>query len=405
MLNPISRRNKDKLILFIHGLSGSADTWENGRGIHFGELLGQCAEISSEYDIAEFNYDSKIRYSTKIATTFRFLFGDKDRAVKKPIDINDVSEILKSELSVLYPDYKQIVIIAHSMGGLVSKSYVLKCLEEGIFHRIPLIISLAVPHRGSDWATYGKHFSNSKQVFDLRPLSEFLDDIDERWEANDKDNLPDLICVYGMHDSVVQRNSAAPKALKNKIKDFPCDEDHTSISKPSGLQDVVFQFVKKRLTEHSKEIKLKNELLVKKLEDPSIYDKEDFVLKLIIADIHESKINNAKELYYNTEIVNRTYRDTDEDYAALIDIYTKINDAYMTLYSDFELGKIKCSHELLNEVYKMIMKEHATMFDTKLAHITIYHKKGIIHHLANKSEYSIWWSLGHNQTDIERLRG
>lgn len=403
MLRLINKKENSKLVLFIHGLTGDSETWKNSQNKHFGEMLAD-SDIVDEYDIAEYTYHTKIVDNNKVKTALRQIFNrNKDKAIKKSIDIGGVSEILQAELYVKFNHYKQIIIVAHSMGGLVAKSYILKCIEEETNHKVSLLLSLAVPHKGSNWALYGRSINN-KQTYDLEPLSDFLDGIDDRWENSPENILPEVVCIYGKHDSVVLPKSASPKRLKNKARSLACDEDHTSISRPTDEEDIVFLFVKKTLEKNIQEMKLKKEMLLKELEDPSKYDDEDFVLKLIIADIHSTQIDDAKGLYYNADTVNRQYRDNDDDFAALKDIYFKIKISYRNKFDELRNGKIKNSSELLHEVYKMIKQEHEDTLSTNLPYITHYHKTGMVHHLANKAKYEIWWSLEHSQEDIDQLR-
>ena len=360
--------------------------------------------IANEYDIAEYIFHTKIVDTSKQKAIIKRIFGgQKDKAVKKVVDIDDVSELLKSEIDVRLKNYKHIILVVHSMGGLIGKSYILKCLEEMVNHKCPVMISLSVPHRGSNWALYGRVVSN-KQMFDLEPLSDFLDSLNERWEEAEGDLLPEVICIHGKHDGIVLQKSAAPKNLKNNVKIYSCDEDHTSISKPVDEKDLVYLMVVDILLNHINKIEIKNKLLIKELEDTTVYDSEDFVIKLIIADIHTNTIEDAKVLYYNAETVNRLYRDSDDDFAILKELYSKIRFEYRNLYVDFQNGLIKSSSELLNEVYKLIKREHNSLLKATLPYINHYHKKGMVHHLANKAEYGVWWSLGHVMEDIERAR-
>lgn len=83
-----------KLILFIHGLGGSADgTWKK-----FPELLRKDAELTEHYDV------ETIEYSTGA-------FGSKP-------SLKTCAVILKTETENRYPAYSDIALIAHGQGAL-----------------------------------------------------------------------------------------------------------------------------------------------------------------------------------------------------------------------------------------------------------------------------------------------
>lgn len=67
-------------------------------------------------------------------------------------------------------NYDNIILIAHSMGGLVAKNSILNYVDTN--SKLKLFISLAVPHLGSDFANYGEFLSSNIQVKELRPLSD-----------------------------------------------------------------------------------------------------------------------------------------------------------------------------------------------------------------------------------------
>jgi triacylglycerol esterase/lipase EstA (alpha/beta hydrolase family) len=94
-----------KLILFIHGLGGTADgTWKK-----FPQLLREDASLADHYDVATFEYPTGA-------------FGSKPSL---PI----CAASLKTEIENRYPAYSDIALIAHSQGGLVARSYIAERLN------------------------------------------------------------------------------------------------------------------------------------------------------------------------------------------------------------------------------------------------------------------------------------
>lgn len=98
---------QDKLIIFVHGLC--ADT-----------LLFETMKKSfTHYDFAFFNYNSK-KYT-----------------------LNELSDFLAETINHINYKYKEIIIISHSMGGIIS------LLTKNKTNKINKIICIATPINGS----------------------------------------------------------------------------------------------------------------------------------------------------------------------------------------------------------------------------------------------------------------
>lgn len=52
-------REKDSLILFVHGLNGGLETWNFNKETSFPKLLAEDEDIGNVFDIACFNYFTK----------------------------------------------------------------------------------------------------------------------------------------------------------------------------------------------------------------------------------------------------------------------------------------------------------------------------------------------------------
>jgi triacylglycerol esterase/lipase EstA (alpha/beta hydrolase family) len=118
---PSTLRGRKKLVLFIHGLGGDADsTWKQ-----FPELLKSDAELAKLYDVESVGYDTG-------------LFGSQP-------SLGVCASILKTEID--------IALIAHSQGGLIARSYFAERLNSGQKLRVSRLLTFATPHHGSGHAT------------------------------------------------------------------------------------------------------------------------------------------------------------------------------------------------------------------------------------------------------------
>ncbi|RDC48452.1 hypothetical protein DVA85_28850, partial [Acinetobacter sp. RIT592] len=253
----IKKDNKKSILIFIHGFTSSNETWINSSEKSFPEMLLKEEDIKDNFDMAYFNYFTKLSdfHKTRFSKgVFRSIFKGTSN-IKKNIGIKSLSDHLKSAIDIYCHDYENIILVAHSMGGLISKSYILEELELNKQTNVKLFISLAVPHKGSDWANIGeKLFKSNKQIIDLNPQSEFLDKINNNW-VQSKDTLPKTVYYYGQYDDIVEEISAVSYQVEKQLK-VACNNDHFNICKPESEDSIVYSGVKRDLLLFNKENRL-----------------------------------------------------------------------------------------------------------------------------------------------------
>jgi PGAP1-like protein len=112
-------------VLMIHGLAEGPGIW----GPLFNEAR-RNSEIDQHYQFWVFSYASGYPwpYSTVL--------------LRKELD----------RISESHPHHKKIVLIGHSMGGLIARSLVTDTSEFKHRSDISRVIFFSVPHRGSEWA-------------------------------------------------------------------------------------------------------------------------------------------------------------------------------------------------------------------------------------------------------------
>lgn len=206
-------KNNKNLIIFIHGLFGSDKTWKNIEGNKLYDLLYNENSIKDNYDIGEFTYKSKLVSKISI---FK----------KNNLSIKEISESFKSEIDIVAKNYENIILIGHSMGGLIAKQYLIDNLKN---NKIKVYISLATPHKGSGLANYLKYY-NHNQIQDLIKNNDYLMELNRQWISSN-DFLPECYYFYGSYDKIVPKESAIPDPIVDSkyIKSF--FYDHNKISK------------------------------------------------------------------------------------------------------------------------------------------------------------------------------
>ncbi len=392
MIEFISQNNKNNLIIFVHGFCGGESTWRNGGASSFPELFSEDPEISENYDVAQFSYFTKLinlfAKAGKVSTLVKRLFGTSHGKLAKNISIEEIGSLLRTEIRFRLQAYDNIIIIAHSMGGLVTKSAITKDIEEKVPPKIKLFISLAVPHQGAEAATFGKLISDNLQIEGLTPLNQFIHKINDEWL---KTSLrPTTKYFYGVNDSIVLKTSAAP-VDKEKLDIIPVDEDHTSITRPISAASTIYIAVKKIILDFEKNDPGISNLEIQELEDDTDYDDELFVLKLISADIHRSSIRDAKEVFLNAEYIRKIFS-SSSDQKRLSELYSKIRKVYQNSYSRYVHDGIPNSGLLLADVHETILKEDKQFLNTFIPFLNAIHKQGMLHQLANSVDEKIWWT-------------
>lgn len=221
------RTVKDRLILFVHGLGGAGEaTWRSGLRAGFPELIRRDTSVSSEADIAFFEYPTSL---------FRLPFATK------PSRVRDLAEGLRSQLEIRYPEYKSVMLVCHSLGGLVARKYLVEEVKRaGAKLRVDKVLLYAVPNHGSALAGVGKYISwRHNQLLQLCRNSELLEELNADWKNFGLDQRVAVRYIVAGQDRVVDKQSAIHLWGNDKV-DSVLDAGHTSLVKPSRFDDLSY---------------------------------------------------------------------------------------------------------------------------------------------------------------------
>ncbi|MEN8259438.1 MAG: tetratricopeptide repeat-containing protein [Pseudomonadota bacterium] len=231
--------NAKSAALFIHGFTGnSVKTWGD-----FPDLV-VMDDALGDYDVYSWGYPSTLNL-TYILT--KSLWTDDP-------DIKTLGSGLRTVLNNALPNYKKLVLVGHSMGGLVIQSYILEALAaqkpEGI-GRITEVVLFGTPSGGLKKASPAAFLKN--QIEDMAAYGSFIQTLRREWKRLVDDRRLErtpgvnfrLTLVAGLKDKFVSTESA--------LDPFPFDEkelvpgDHVDIVKPTSVDDLANQVLKKRL--------------------------------------------------------------------------------------------------------------------------------------------------------------
>ncbi|HDR1999332.1 TPA: hypothetical protein QCF44_004720, partial [Escherichia coli] len=200
-------------------------------------------------------------------------------------------------------------------------------------------------------------------------------------------------------DLIVNKKSALPIQILAKDS-VAVHEDHGTICKPSDTDNNVYKLVKRFILEIDRDNR--EPLVINDFVDENQYDNEYFVLKMIVADVHDDISNHAKEYYYNAELA-RNFFTSDRDRAILDGLYRKIKGLYQTQFQS-AIANHLTSDQLLSAIHKKIEDEDRVALNVLLSDFDNLHKKGMLHQLANKSNRDVIWSADTTLESLNQLR-
>jgi pimeloyl-ACP methyl ester carboxylesterase len=217
------------VIIFIHGVLGrAAETCRNG-STFWPELLTKDHTFDGQ-DIYVYSFPS--------------------HRLGRSFSVDEVAENLRLVLStdgVL--DYRQLTFISHSMGGLVTRAFLVKYQRE-IAPKVRFLYFFATPTTGSPYATLATLVSQNPQFRDMYPLDvdSYLAPLQSNWLAA---NLRlRSYCAYEtqplLGHIIVARQSATNLCTERLD---PIDADHIAIVKPVSEESTPYRALKSAFQE------------------------------------------------------------------------------------------------------------------------------------------------------------
>ncbi|MET4153827.1 hypothetical protein [Bradyrhizobium sp. RT7b] len=205
-----SQTKADNVIIFVHGVLGNGETtW--GTAPNSWPLMLTTDQDFNGADIFVYSYPTSM-WAT--------------------LSIDELAENMRLQLKAnRVSDYQRLVFLVHSMGGLVTRDYLLKNRDAAA--RTRFIYFLSTPTTGSQVALLATLLSRTPQLDKMKPMNaeDFLADQLRQWLAADF-KIPSY-CAYERQPTdgllIVPLQSAS--ALCNKAID-PINANHIEISKP-----------------------------------------------------------------------------------------------------------------------------------------------------------------------------
>ncbi|WP_424628839.1 hypothetical protein [Bradyrhizobium sp. SYSU BS000235] len=210
-------------ILFIHGLDGSpAKTWAR--------MIATCVSDKAFDHFSLDCYAYPSRWSPPI-------FG-------RIANLHELSRGLETEIRARHSHRSELIIVAHSLGGLVARQYIINVLKSKQRQIATKLMLIAVPHTGATLANvatniYGYH----PQVSQLCKNADLLQIQNEDWIHLRAEGAVDVRYVIGGADSVVTPDSASPFQPSERVHTL-IGSNHRSIVEPNDKDDTRYIVLK-----------------------------------------------------------------------------------------------------------------------------------------------------------------
>jgi hypothetical protein len=247
------------LIVFVHGLCGdSVSTWQykdDQRAFLFTERISKDFPDS---DVLSFDYSSSLEFSPRISVIAR--------------QLNDAIQMTTSRHA-----YRTVEFVAHSMGGLVVREYIINHIvmqqPRPLPYYVTTLVELATPNLGSGLANFASHFENAHQIAELKSVDNpWLESLNDVWiyQFKSQDGARRPFRLYAGSEGikacldyarliswflnscvlVVDEQSAAWEADANE----QFQKDHFAIAKPVSESDHLYEWVARMLRQGNEKV-------------------------------------------------------------------------------------------------------------------------------------------------------
>lgn len=210
------QQSNEKVFVFVHGIFGDAvDTWTSSNGKRYFDLMRDDA-VFKDADFYVYGFPS---YYWRSSFTI-------DQAA------TDLANHLQNS-GVL--NYKQIVFICHSMGGLVVERYLLR--HRSVSKKVPLMFLYSTPQEGAAIAMVAQYVSNNLAIDTMIPgdKDQYLIGLDGDWKEAQRQNeiSTRLRCAYETKPTFgfkIVSYFSGTRFCEGESS--PIDSDHIDIVKP-----------------------------------------------------------------------------------------------------------------------------------------------------------------------------
>ncbi len=213
------------LLLLIHGLGGeSKKTWGK-----FPQLIEDDSQLGSKLDVEFYSYPTAI---------LRVPF------LSPAPKIQTLADGLASQIKHTHKNYQQVIIVAHSLGGLVARQYLVNMAMQSQSHPVIGLMLYAVPNDGAGLASIAKTINWwHPQHRQLCKDSDFIDTLNNTWTHQSLNKTIPCKYIIAGTDAIVSKTSAQA-FWGNTAVETVVDKGHIDLVKPDQPDDLAFTILK-----------------------------------------------------------------------------------------------------------------------------------------------------------------
>jgi len=235
---------KPRVIVFVHGIHGGAETWRAANGAYWPQLI-QTDPHFQKSDVVVATYPTPSRHG-QLSTI-------------------QLAEILWQGLKRQQVwEHREVVFIAFSLGGIVTEEMLLNHPADAA--RVPFLVSYATPHQGSFVANLAKIYDRDPLLTDLRESNDngFLIDLEQKWRSTPSAARIHRYCAFETLDTAAGEGigkylGARVRVVNYYSATYGCDADtapqriaadHIGIAKPDGRSADAYTFFARIYRDH-----------------------------------------------------------------------------------------------------------------------------------------------------------
>jgi triacylglycerol esterase/lipase EstA (alpha/beta hydrolase family) len=228
--------SKARVIVFVHGLHGDRETWVAPNGAYWPDMVRVDPRFQkSDVFVAAYPTPSSSGQYSTTQLAQRLWQQLKDNRVW---------------------DHREVVFIAHSLGGLITEEMLLSHPVEAAKTRF--IVSYATPHEGSFVASFAKIYDSDPLLTDLSDSNDnnFLQNLELHWRSTASVARIHRFCAYETQDTAAGEGigrylRAHTRVVSYYSATYGCDTDtppqkinadHIGIVKPNDRNADAYTF-------------------------------------------------------------------------------------------------------------------------------------------------------------------
>lgn len=208
-----------KIIILVHGLGGTKDsTWGQ-----FPNLLERDSDV--DFDVLLLGYESPSLWKVW---------------KRAPSIVNIAAGLLTDIKARCDIENDEIILVGHSLGGVIVKKVLLLLANKHISHKIVKVCFFDVPHDGSGFANALAFLSwRNYHLKGLRRDSSELDDLNDQWSNTNLNGQLDILSIISANDDIVS-SSSSKSIFRGHTVETINNVNHRSIVKPKDINSLVY---------------------------------------------------------------------------------------------------------------------------------------------------------------------